>query len=169
MNTVKKTSLYMGLLFVVYVAQIAAGRVVEGAYTGVSVLPVFLMLAVTVVPFSHALFLVFFFGVGYEVLAPAPFGLPFAGMFAGVLITTNLMYHMKERALGGRFISALGGVVVHAGIVYGGAYYIVRNTALVRIGMWEVGMQILVLLGVVMVLGLTQYIRSGNRGHGYHT
>ena len=168
MSTLKKTFIYTILLYVVYIAQIAAGRIAEGAYAEVLALPALLMLAATMVPYAHAIFLALLFGVGYEALAVAPFGLSLAGMLAGVVIATDIIYHMKERAVGSRLISALGGVITYASIVYGGAYYVVRNTVIVRIGIEETGVQIMTLIGICIVWWLIQYIRTG-RSYGYST
>lgn len=151
----------MLLLCVVYIVQIAVGRMTEGVHAGMSVLPALVMLVATMVPFAHAIFLALFFGMSYEALAVAPFGLSVAGMLAGVVITTDIIYHMKEQALSGRLVSALAGVVVYACIVYGGAFYVVRSMALVRIGMWEVGIQMIALIGMSIAWGLIQYMRTG--------
>ena len=168
MNALKKTFTYTVLLFLVYIAQIAMGSMAESAYVRISVLPAFVMFASTIIPFSHVIFLALVFGIGYEAFALAPFGLSLAGMLAGVVITTGIMRHMKEHAWGSKLLSALAGVLVYAGIIYGGAYYIVRNIALIRIGIWETGMQIAALCMFGIVWGLMQYMRNGKKEYEYH-
>lgn len=149
----------MILLSIVFVAQISIGR---------SVLPAFLMLAATMIPFSYAIGAALFFGVGYEALAFAPFGLSIAGMLAGVVITSDILCFLKEQSWGGRIISALGGIAVYACIMYGGAYYVARSAALIPLGVWETGLQMVILVVTVLVWGVVQYM-SSRKSYGYHT